>query len=75
MTLQFSTVLRVGSGYGHDGDGCIAASRDLNEIVSRVSFDFAKKKVRQTNRAWRSMSNQILLSFLTTRARRERPLR
>eukprot|EP00466_Bigelowiella_natans_P005536 jgi/Bigna1/80828/fgenesh1_pg.74_\ len=50
-TLQFSTYMRVGEGYGHDGDGCIAAYEMLETapVISKVWFDAKNKRLAQSN--------------------------
>lgn len=51
VTLQFSANMRVGQGFGHDGDGCIAANAmvDDSPVISKVWFDAKEKRLAQTN--------------------------
>lgn len=55
LTLQFTTTLRAGQGYGHDGDGCVIAEAALRSapVVQRLWFDAPNKRLAQTNPALR----------------------
>lgn len=55
LTLSFSTTMRAGQGYGHDGDGCILAHAEVDswnkepQAVSRIWFDAPGKRLAQSN--------------------------
>ena len=51
LTLQFSTTMRVAQGWGHDGDGCLAAEAALakSPVISRIWFDKPGQRLAQTN--------------------------
>ena len=51
LTLQFSTVMQVAHGYGHDGDGCVPAEAALKSspASSKVWFDAPNRRLAQTN--------------------------
>ena len=51
MTLTFAATMHIAGGYGHDGDGCVAAETALEATptISRIWFDAANERLAQTN--------------------------
>ena len=51
LALQFEAKIHAAQGFGHDGDGCVLAERQLAQapVVSQVWFDAPGKRLAQEN--------------------------
>ena len=66
LALQFEAHIHAAQGFGHDGDGCVLAERQMREapVVSKVWFDAPGKRLAQTNGELKPVDPTPNLTFI-----------